>query len=319
MQEVYVSKSEKATIGTCKLCLNENVTLLNSHIIPDFVFRWLRDLSVTKHFRSSEAPNRRTERGLTRNWLCLECDNKKIGDKLESPFAKNIFLQTLSEKELSPLTYDSSLLRFCISVLWRVLLVGIEEAESRNAKDGKPHLDFIAALQELAEIWRKFLLDENAQWTGENVYFLRLGIKGLLPEDIAPRMNVYSKLSIDMATIVDPFCWEQKIYAKIGPFIIFSPLVRSYYGFWEKGGIFPINEKEGVLSIDSCELPLFFKDFLAGRADLCENIHTNLSEKQKNKINELLNKNLNDYIDSDEHLLSLLDYVESEANLEEMN
>lgn len=80
-----------------------------------------------------------------------------------------IFFSKHYEKELSPLTYDSSLLRFCISVLWRVLLVGIEEAESHNARC-KPPLDFIAFARASWKYGVNFF-DENAQDGREMFYF----------------------------------------------------------------------------------------------------------------------------------------------------
>ncbi len=309
-----MAKSKRVTNGTCKLCQETNCDLVDSHIIPDFVIRWLRDISTTKHLRTTNVPNRRTERGLTRNWLCSDCDNKKFGDSLEDPFAKEIFYPTLNSEEFSPLTYDSSLLRFCVSVLWRVLLIGIEDAERKNKQTGdKPPLAFIADLQDQADFWREFLVDENAEWKGQNVYLLRLGCEGLRPEDIGPRMNVYSKLSIDMSTHFDPF-GEPIVYAKMGPFIICTPFIPYYNAFWTNGGIFPISPDEGILSCGPYKLPDHFKNFLISQANIADEIYRKLSETQKNMIDDLKEIHYTDFIKSEENVLILLDMLESQAN-----
>lgn len=309
-----MAKSKRVKNGICKLCKETNCDLVDSHIIPDFVIRWLRDISTTKHLRTTTVPNRRTERGLTRNWLCSDCDNKKIGDSLEDPFAKEIFYPTLNSEELSPLKYDSSLLRFCVSVLWRVLLIGIEDAELKNKQTGnQPPLSFIEDLKDQANFWREFIFDTNAEWKGQNVYLLRLGCEGLRPEDIGPKMNVYSKLSIDMSTHFDAF-GEPIVYAKMGPFIICTPFVPYYNALWTNGGISPISLDGGTLSSGPYKLPDHFKRFLISQANIANEIYSRMSESQKNMIDILKAMHYADFIKSEENALMLLDMLESQTN-----
>jgi hypothetical protein len=46
--------------GTCALC-GENKKLRMSHIIPNFVFKWMKETSATGFLRSAENPKKRLQ------------------------------------------------------------------------------------------------------------------------------------------------------------------------------------------------------------------------------------------------------------------
>ena len=50
-------------ISECALCLKEK-TLCDSHIIPSFVYKWLKDTSATGYLRNGNSPNLRQQDGL---------------------------------------------------------------------------------------------------------------------------------------------------------------------------------------------------------------------------------------------------------------
>jgi hypothetical protein len=61
--------------GTCAFC-GEHKSLKDSHVLPAFVYRWLRTRSGTGHIRNTENPNRRVQDGLKFPWLCGDCESQ---------------------------------------------------------------------------------------------------------------------------------------------------------------------------------------------------------------------------------------------------
>ena len=62
-------------LGTCAFC-GENDNLAESHVLPAFVFRWLRGRSGIGHMRQTDNPNKRVQDGLKFHWLCLKCEGQ---------------------------------------------------------------------------------------------------------------------------------------------------------------------------------------------------------------------------------------------------
>jgi hypothetical protein len=61
--------------GTCRLC-QQQAELKLSHILPAFIFRWLKETSGGGHLRHGMEPNRRIQDGLKRYWLCSPCEGR---------------------------------------------------------------------------------------------------------------------------------------------------------------------------------------------------------------------------------------------------
>jgi hypothetical protein len=72
-------------IGECQLC-RKQAELLQSHVLPSFVFKWMKQAG---YMRFAETPNRRSQDGIKRRWLCRECED--LFNSFETPFANNIF------------------------------------------------------------------------------------------------------------------------------------------------------------------------------------------------------------------------------------
>ena len=104
--------------GICNLCDNHR-ELAESHIIPKFVFKWMKETGG-KYFRTPLNPNKRIQDGVKEHLLCNECEQKF--SKSEKWFANNIFYPHLNKQEKF-IKYDENLGRFIISVLWRYLLL----------------------------------------------------------------------------------------------------------------------------------------------------------------------------------------------------
>ncbi len=141
----------------CHLCLRDR-ELLDSHIIPRFVFRWLRESSPTGYLRTSQTPNRRVQDGPTVKLLCSECESLFSG--WEKQFAELVFFP-LHNGSAGVFPYAQWALKFAVSVSWRVL---------EWPEDGRrDHLTAAQAesARKAAEVWRQFLLGER-EHPGEN-------------------------------------------------------------------------------------------------------------------------------------------------------
>src|SRR5665647_1861288 len=102
--------------GICRLCDCEK-TLKESHIIPKFVFRWMKKTGG-KYIRKADNPNKRVEDGVKDYLLCNDCE--QLFSKLEDKFARDIFYP-YSNSNIDTFKYDNELIKFSISVLYRLL------------------------------------------------------------------------------------------------------------------------------------------------------------------------------------------------------
>ena len=117
MPEVNQSSISQLDFKTCALCAKSS-NLQASHIIPGFVFDWLRETSATGHFRLSENPNLRVQDGLKPRMLCWDCE--QLFASWEKTFAERCFVPINGASEPS-ITYGPWMLKFATSVSWRVL------------------------------------------------------------------------------------------------------------------------------------------------------------------------------------------------------
>lgn len=59
--------------GICRLCNKEGI-LINSHIIPKFIFKWHKKSSATGYLRTNLDPNKREQDGIKMRLLCNNCE-----------------------------------------------------------------------------------------------------------------------------------------------------------------------------------------------------------------------------------------------------
>jgi hypothetical protein len=133
--------------GECALC-ERTAPLQQSNIIPAFVFRWLKSSGPSGYIRNTLEPNKRVQDGVKRLLLCADCEERLSRD--EKLFADKLFGPWLAG--YLPITYSEWLLRFCVSVSWRVLL----ELKGRNAFNSYSEKQQLL-LRKSEKIWREFL------------------------------------------------------------------------------------------------------------------------------------------------------------------
>lgn len=135
--------------GICALCKKKE-DLKQSHIIPKFVGRWLKETSATGILRGVIKPGERIQDLPKIPLLCEDCE--LIFSRLETYFANNIFYPFFNDNKES-FEYDERLFRFLISLSWRTL-----KASYQDQIDHSPWI--IKYVDTAEEMWRKFLLNE---------------------------------------------------------------------------------------------------------------------------------------------------------------
>lgn len=182
-----------------------------SHIIPRFVAKWLKETSATGFLRRAIDPDLRVQDTAKLPLLCSECENQL--SKFESYFAENIFVPFQRDRN-SRFLYDESLIKFVVSLSWRLLATEIDAFE----KDA-PELAKYA--REACAIWRDYLTGKR-QDSGAYSHHI-LFIDGLSDvERPIKNFDWYVLRSLDATIVYSPD--RVYVYTKLPSIIITSAI-----------------------------------------------------------------------------------------------
>jgi hypothetical protein len=131
-----------ANMNACGLC-GENKLLRKSHIIPKFVFDWIKETGAGA-LRAGSNMNIRVQDGPKVSFLCDDCE--QLFSKSER-YAANIFKAVVNNT--NSFAYTSELRYFAFSILWRLLKTDVLINEK-----GCP---FYELLQNVECEWRDYL------------------------------------------------------------------------------------------------------------------------------------------------------------------
>lgn len=144
------------TVSKCALCKNED-KLKRSHIIPKFVYRYLKEDSFTGKIRKISQPNISLQDGEKEEMLCGSCEDRF--NRCETRFANQIYFPFKNDG-FGGTEYDGAWLNYFItSVNWRNLfldLQGFEEEEDKQLTNNQLYL-----LKKSEEIMRSYLLNQR--------------------------------------------------------------------------------------------------------------------------------------------------------------
>lgn len=266
-------------LAPCQLC-SQTGKLQESHILPAFVFKWLKETSATGFIRFGQEPNKRVQDGYKKPWLCLICEKRL--NVWETQFATNLF-HLLNEDGGRRVRYREWLLKFCVSVSWRVLSMIRDDAwlghfteEQRNAAN------------QALETWSQFLFDKVPHPGRFEQHLLPLdAVEDYSGGDLPANVNRYFLRTVD----VDAVRGEKTsfVYSKIGKFIILGfidvALPRQWVGT-------KVHVSEGVIGPGHYTLPKPFGGYLIDKALRFASLHEKISDNQRQKIEETARKNL---------------------------
>lgn len=102
----------------CRYC-EKNEAIKNSHIIPSFIFKWIKETSLTGFIRTNILPNKRVQDGQKYPLLCTTCENSF--SKLENEFKKFFNQLIRNEHNLTELHISQSSKKCIYSIAWRII------------------------------------------------------------------------------------------------------------------------------------------------------------------------------------------------------
>lgn len=265
-------------LTACALCGKPDA-LRASHIIPRYVFEWLRESSATGHIRSGEQPNLRVQDGWKPKLLCSPCEQRF--SVWEKAFAEQIFVP-LNRGDAPPFTYGPWLLKFATSVSWRVLtaykLIG-------GLDDFPP--EHMRAADAALRTWRAFLLGEEAHPGAyqQHVFCVDLIETTDFP-DLPPNFNRYLTRGVDMDLAHGGP--ESITYAKMGRVVLFGFVAMPHPRRWQGT---KINANEGSISVAAYHLPGKVFEFMAGKARKMAAHYRAISPRQHEVIQRAYEEN----------------------------
>lgn len=196
----------------CALC-GDAAPLHRSHVLPAFVFRWLRESSATGYIRFAESPDKRVQDGIKLPLLCTKCEGR-LG-RFETAFATNLFHPYNSESG-KHIRYGDWLLKFCVSISWRVLTYAADQTGLEHLAPEQKEIAKIAS-----DLWSKLILVNESHPGQFEQHLLPLDpIDSHSLEDLPNNINRYFLRAVEM----DLPAGEKSAYtyAKFGKFALFG-------------------------------------------------------------------------------------------------
>jgi hypothetical protein len=260
--------------GICHLC-GQDKELAESHLIPKFVFRWMKN-SGGNYFRTPLNPNVRMQDGLKEHLLCLDCEQKF--SKYEKWFADNIFFPYLNGKH-EFLEYNENLGNFIVSVLWRRLLW--------KKIVNEPYFE------EVFNDWKAYLNGDSII-KYDNIHLLFLG--EIWHNEVQPHEFVHRYFNRATDANIAQIGDETIVFAKFSRFIVLAELDGIGENFRGTKVLFRKSRFPFAQFIDNGKISLFFVE----RAkDAFQLALQNISEKEKGKIVEEIDRNSSTFWKSD--------------------
>lgn len=279
----------------CRLC-NREATLQHSHILPAFVFRWIRETSGGGHLRGGVTPNLRIQDGPKRFWLCVDCE--ELFSRAETNFANKIFYPC-SNGSSSRIIYGDWLLHFCVSVSWRVLQFYKEEVSLNSLAPG-----VFLRVTEAEATWRAFLLGQRQHPGSFRQHLLPLdAIQSItFGQDLSPNLNRYLMRMTDFDLLEGETA--SYVYSKLGRFVILGFIRQDRPNHWQGS---KVHLKTGQIEPRKYTINKGLFDYMNARARLVADLLSGISPRQAKNINEARRANVEKYVGSDEFLAMLND------------
>lgn len=257
---------------TCGLCRQER-PLLESHLIPKFVFKWLKETG-SAYMRNPSNPNVRLQDGIKERLLCLECEQKI--SLTEKWFAENIFYNFLAGTNFV-FPYNEELGKFVVSILWRIAVVSEHSFSSAVLQQH---------LATASEEWRKYLDEKIHPTTYNEFHFLLLpdGWGGYQPHKYVSR---YFNRDVDGHIIeLEGECW---VYVKFARFMFFGRIAGEIPSF--RNTEVHLGHGSTLLGqyIDRSEIT----EYLLRRSEaIYKYARSAISKNQQNVIHDYLRRNI---------------------------
>lgn len=276
--------------GICRLCQN-HAELQLSHVIPAFVFKWLKKGGPIRH---SANINQRVQDGLKFEWLCASCEARF--NVWETQFAKHVFHPLTNNADTAH--YSDWLLKFCASLSWRSLLHAREQNLLTHFS-----IDRLAQVDEALKVWGEFLRGERPHPTGFEQHLLPLGAVESAPGmRLPPNINRYFLRTVQL----DAICSRSisLVFSKLGSIAVIGfihvPKPKQWIGT-------KIKVRGGTLRPREYVLPAQFGKYLVDKASDLWKETARISDVQRQKVDAHVRANLDQFARSEVFKTILLD------------
>ncbi|MHB9881085.1 hypothetical protein ACSMXM_15705 [Pacificimonas sp. ICDLI1SI03] len=261
-------------VGLCNLC-GEQREIVDSHMIPKFAFKWMKDTSPTGVFRSKSNPNLVPQDGPHRHFLCSKCEST-LND-FETPFANVVFHPRVLEEDLIGISYGLWLKKFCVSLLWRVMVMSEHNQKLKNE------------FSHIEKNWREYTLGETAN-NCFPIYFIAMKpLRCLSHVDLIPPKNwnlfILRSIGHGVISVKGNGGVEDFLYVKLARFLILGKLSTGESQYIQR----QVKEDGSFEAIDSL-LPRQLYHELVREASTAENWSEAMSERQWTKMAEASEK-----------------------------
>lgn len=268
-----------AEVGTCRLCGIEG-PLLSSHIIPKFVFRWLKETGGTDYLRVTKNINRRTQDGIRYRMLCAKCE--AIFNAWETTFANRYFYPA-TRGEWPSGTYDSWLSKFCASVVWRIGIWGLER-EGLFDLGSNWEIEILRAL----ECWKGFVRGEQRHPGKYELHLIPVGeFSRLQRHDLPGNWNRYTRRYVEIDFSHTESRSFGAFFVKMGPIAVFGHITNEA-AKWI-GTRVAVNHGNFVIN---AKIPDMMLDYLIDRANKGRDAFFQMSERQAEITDASMRDNL---------------------------
>lgn len=262
----------------CNLC-GSNSPLQQSHIIPKFIGRWIKETSPTPYLRFGGDMEKRQQDLLKMELLCSNCENRL--SLWETKFANEIFHPTAANKSI--FRYGPWFVKFAASLAWRALqLKKTYSIQEPSAVD---------AIYDGMEVQlSQFLLGGVKHVGSYTQHVYPLGILAAPIEPGSPNLNRYLARAVEIDFIRSDDFSEVMVYVKLPMFMFFS-VGRSKDRKWLDSSRI---RKSGVLRPKKHVLDESMRDYLLGRSDRVGELFDSMSPKSKALADKALMKAINE-------------------------
>ncbi|MEL6364900.1 MAG: hypothetical protein AAFR11_08675 [Pseudomonadota bacterium] len=267
------------------MCLRD-APLHQSHIIPAFIYRWLKATGGNTPIRAGQNPQLRVQDGEKCPLLCFDCE-QKFG-VIEKIFAERLFHPYDADQNLK-LVYGSWLNKFGASVCWRALIAVVRHADTSPIPD-KFHPDILHT----ERTWRNFLNGEIKNPGTNEIHLLPLGYLSRIPHPETPH-NFNRFLGRLVERDIAASNREAMVYVKLGKLAFFGYISPPH----EKWQGTRLNVERGYFEPKKYALPDTIREFLFDRARNSANILQTISDAQREKISAAIHNNMDQFIASD--------------------
>lgn len=237
----------------CALCLKKK-TLMESHLIPKFVGKWLKD-NGTGYLVSAADGSKRVQDIVKIKLLCEDCEQKF--SKLENYFANSIFYPFHNDI-LREFDYDGNLKPFIISMAWRCIQPIKEDFIKQN-----PSLQVNSFIDKAEKEWREFLNGDSNLIDSYETHLLFLDyLKSTENMEVDPKFHWYLLHTTDFTIVYgDTMAY---FYVKLPWMIFVISIEPKKLEGWEG----TIVNKNGHIAMPQTVRAAGFAEFLQDRAKL---------------------------------------------------